>query len=70
MDKTRVGRRIKAFRKLKGFTQLELAKELEIPISVLGGVERGTREPSEVLIQKVSETLNIDTEEIIPKEED
>ncbi|SET84110.1 DNA-binding transcriptional regulator, XRE-family HTH domain [Oceanobacillus limi] len=69
MDTARVGRRIKAFRKLKGYTQAEFARVLDIPLSVLGGMERGTREPSNELIQKIAETLTIDVKEIIPKDE-
>ncbi len=45
METDKWGRRIRAFRKLKGFTQESLAKELSISVSVLGEVERGSRIP-------------------------
>ena len=35
-----MGRRIRAFRKLKGYTQEGFAKELGVSVSVLGEVER------------------------------
>ncbi|MUK88046.1 helix-turn-helix domain-containing protein [Ornithinibacillus sp. L9] len=70
MDKERVGRRIKAFRKLKGYTQVDFARELSIPLSVLGGVERGTREPNDDLILKVADSLNIEVDEIIISKDD
>ena len=43
MEAERWGRRIRAFRKLKGYTQEKLAKELGISVSILGEIERGNR---------------------------
>lgn len=40
------GRRIRAFRKLKGYTQEGFAKALGISVSILGEIERGNRLPS------------------------
>ncbi|MFU0791287.1 helix-turn-helix domain-containing protein [Cerasibacillus sp. JNUCC 74] len=65
MDQKRIGRRIKAFRKLKGYTQVEFAKELEIPLSVLGRMERGSKSVSEDLLDKIIATLDISKEELI-----
>lgn len=64
MDKKRVGKRIKAFRKLKGYTQLEFAHELGISVNQIGAWERGTREVSEELIEYIAETLHIGKEEL------
>ncbi|UTR16681.1 helix-turn-helix domain-containing protein [Salipaludibacillus sp. LMS25] len=58
------GRRIRAFRKLKGFTQEEFAKMLGISVSVLGEVERGTREPGEDLLMRVIAVLNVTYDEL------
>jgi transcriptional regulator with XRE-family HTH domain len=66
MEAEKWGRRIRAFRKLKGYTQERLAKELGISISILGEVERGNRFPSEQLIQQIAERLNISVEELAP----
>lgn len=65
MDTKRVGRRIKAFRKLKGFTQIDLAKEMDISIAQLGAVERGTEEASEGLINLIAVTLDICKKEMV-----
>ncbi|MBU5266125.1 helix-turn-helix domain-containing protein [Virgibacillus proomii] len=65
MDQKRIGRRIKAFRKLKGYTQVEFAKELEIPLSVLGRMERGSKPVSEDLLDKIIAALDISKEELI-----
>lgn len=65
MDTKRLGRRIKAFRKLKGYTQVGLAKKLEIPIITLGDVERGKQEVSVELLEQIADTLSISKQEII-----
>ena len=66
MEADRWGRRIRAFRKLKGFTQEGLAKEIGVSVSVLGEIERGNRAPSEDLIDLIAKTLNIPKEELDP----
>ncbi|MDQ1910915.1 helix-turn-helix transcriptional regulator [Paenibacillus sp. GD4] len=59
-----IAQRIRAFRKLKGLTQNELADRLEISIAVLGSIERGTRRPDPKIIRKISDVLGIDPEEL------
>ncbi|RCK09580.1 XRE family transcriptional regulator [Bacillus licheniformis] len=56
------GRRIRAYRKLKGYTQEGFAKALGISVSVLGEVERGNRMPTESMLRDVANTLNITVE--------
>ncbi|OZU89551.1 transcriptional regulator [Virgibacillus indicus] len=65
MDAKRFGRRVKAFRKLKGYTQLQFAEKLEQPIAMIGGVERGTKEVTEDLLNQIADTLAISKEELI-----
>lgn len=67
MEKNRLAKRIRAFRKLKGYTQLELAEELGISIGILGAVERGTRMPDQRLIERVADTLGISVAELLPE---
>ncbi|OIJ14437.1 transcriptional regulator [Anaerobacillus arseniciselenatis] len=64
MEETIWGRRIRAFRKLKGFTQEQLAMKLGVSVSVLGEIERGNRVPSEELIEQISIILNVRKEEL------
>ncbi|WP_248929066.1 helix-turn-helix domain-containing protein [Paenibacillus hamazuiensis] len=64
MEKSSIAHRIRAFRKLKGYTQTELAERLEVSIAVLGSIERGTRKPEPKIIRKISEVLGIDPEEL------
>jgi transcriptional regulator with XRE-family HTH domain len=66
MEKNAIAQRIRAFRKLKGFTQNELADQLDVSIAILGAIERGTRKPDPKIIEKISEVLGIDPEELLP----
>lgn len=65
MDKKRIGRRIKAFRKLKGYTQADFAKELDTSLSFIGAVERGTKEAPEELLKQISSLLAVSREELL-----
>lgn len=68
MEAEKWGRRIRAFRKLKGFTQEGFAKELGVSISVIGEIERGNRAPETQLIEQISVLLNISKNELAPPE--
>lgn len=65
MDTARIGRRIKAFRKLKGYTQMDLAKTLNVSIAELRGVERGTQEAPNVFLNQIAANLAVSKEELI-----
>ncbi|MCM3667077.1 helix-turn-helix transcriptional regulator [Mesobacillus subterraneus] len=67
MEAEKWGRRIRAYRKLKGFTQESFAKELGISVSILGEIERGNRMPDESLIGKIAGFLDVSIEELTPQ---
>ncbi|MGF2614113.1 helix-turn-helix transcriptional regulator [Rossellomorea vietnamensis] len=69
METDKWGRRIRAFRKLKGLTQEGLAKKLGISVSVLGEIERGSRLPSEDFLDNVAELLGIQREDLEPSDD-
>lgn len=69
METERWGRRIRAFRKLKGFTQESFAKELGVSVSVLGEIERGNRMPTHELIEQMAAVLHISESELAPLKE-
>lgn len=64
------GRKIRAFRKLKGHTQETLAHELHVSVSVLGEIERGNRMPSEDILADIVAILNITMEDLTPGDEE
>ncbi|WP_274365930.1 helix-turn-helix domain-containing protein [Paenibacillus thermotolerans] len=56
--------KIRAFRKLKGLTQNELADKIGVSVAVLGSVERGTRKADAKLLRSIAEALGIDRDEL------
>ena len=68
MEAEKWGRRIRAYRKLKGYTQESFAKELGVSVSIIGEIERGNRLPTGDLLKKIGSTLNISLEELSPNE--
>lgn len=64
METEQWGRRIRAFRKLKGYTQAGLAREVGISLSLLGEIERENRRPTDEMILKICDTLAITVDEM------
>ncbi|MBT2684415.1 helix-turn-helix transcriptional regulator [Bacillus sp. ISL-37] len=67
MEAEKWGRRIRAYRKLKGYTQESFAKELGVSVSILGEIERGNRMPGERLIIRIAEVLGVGLDELTPQ---
>ncbi|GBF11375.1 helix-turn-helix domain-containing protein [Tepidibacillus sp. HK-1] len=63
-----INKRIRAFRKLKGLTQQDLADEIGVSVAVLGSVERGNRDPDLILLEKICLALQIDMDELLKDE--
>lgn len=61
-----MAQRVRAFRKLKGLTQDELAQRVGMSIAVLGSIERGTRKADEKTLRKISEALDISLHDLLP----
>nr|WP_025700358.1 helix-turn-helix transcriptional regulator [Paenibacillus forsythiae] len=64
MDIKRMGRRIRAYRKLKGYTQQELADRAGISLAVLGAVERGNRCLEDQILDKIATVLGVGVKEL------
>jgi transcriptional regulator with XRE-family HTH domain len=64
MEEEQWGRKIRAFRKLKGYTQAAFAKKTGISLSLLGEIERENRKPDQEIIEKICDTLNISAQNI------
>ncbi|MCA6104314.1 helix-turn-helix transcriptional regulator [Bradyrhizobium sp. WSM 4400] len=54
-----VGRNVRKFRKQRGMTQEELAFESEIDLTYVGGIERGKRNPSLLVMARIADVLAI-----------
>lgn len=70
MENDQLAQRVRAFRKLKGYTQQELAKELGVSVAVLGSLERGTRRNDPKLLNHIAQTLGISYEELMSIKEE
>ncbi|MFP5116262.1 helix-turn-helix domain-containing protein [Bacillaceae bacterium C204] len=68
MEAEKWGRRIRAYRKLKGFTQEGFSRELGVSVSILGEIERGNRLPAAELLERIAESLKITIDDLTPKE--
>ncbi|MER1999495.1 MAG: helix-turn-helix transcriptional regulator [Lysinibacillus sp.] len=64
MEAGQIGRRVRAFRKLKRMQQTELAKEIGLSTTVLGRIERGEKVPQEETLAKIAQALQIHIEEL------
>jgi transcriptional regulator with XRE-family HTH domain len=69
MEAEKWGRRIRAYRKLKGFTQESFSNALGISVSIVGEIERGMRMPSNDMLVKISNALKVSIEELTPLED-
>ncbi|AYC30671.1 helix-turn-helix domain-containing protein [Paenisporosarcina cavernae] len=65
MEASRIGRRIRAFRKLKNIKQTDFSKELGISVSVFGQIERGERSASAEQLQHMATFFQIDVAELM-----
>ena len=58
-----LGNRIRALRRLKRMTQLQLAEQLGISVSQVSVIERGLKRPSAEQLEKIAAALNVSREE-------
>jgi len=57
---TQLGMRIRYLRKLKGMSQLDLALESNINKNYISDLERGSRNPSLLILERIFKALEID----------
>ena len=54
-----LGKNVRPLRQQKGLTQEELAFEAEIDLTYMGGIERGKRNPSLLVIARIAKALSV-----------
>jgi transcriptional regulator with XRE-family HTH domain len=57
--RTTVGRNVRHLRQKKGLTQEQLAFEAEIDLTYVGGIERGKRNPSLLVMARIADALSV-----------
>jgi transcriptional regulator with XRE-family HTH domain len=63
----RVGFNLQRLRREKGLSQEELADRAEVHQTYLSGVERGKRNPTITVLQRIAEALGADIENLVQK---
>jgi len=61
------GRRLAEVRKLKGFTQQQLAEELDISLVSVGYIETGKRWPRLVTLHRIANVLDVKIEQFFKR---
>lgn len=59
-----LAQRVRAFRKLKGYTQTELAEKLGVSVAIIGSIERGTRRADAPTLQRIADGLGVEAREL------
>jgi transcriptional regulator with XRE-family HTH domain len=54
-----LGRNVRRLRRQKRMTQEELAFEAEIDLTYMGGIERGKRNPSLLVMARIADALSV-----------
>jgi transcriptional regulator with XRE-family HTH domain len=54
-----LGKNVRRLRQQKGLTQEELAFEAEIDLTYMGGIERGRRNPSLLVMARIANALSV-----------
>jgi transcriptional regulator with XRE-family HTH domain len=57
--RVKLGRNVYRLRRRKGMTQEELAFEAEIDLTYMGGIERGKRNPSLLVMARIAKALSV-----------
>ena len=67
---TRLGNKIKAFRKLKGYTQEVLGERSGVSYKFIGEIERGVVNPSLNSLVQIAKALDIHVSELFPSKKE
>lgn len=65
--RVRIGLNVQRLRRAKGLSQEALAAEAEVHQTYLSGVERGRRNPSALVLQRIALALGADIEDLVKR---
>lgn len=65
--RVRVGRNVQARRRERGLSQEELAHRADMHQTYLSGIERGRRNPSVLVLDRLAQALGVDVEDLIAR---
>ena len=59
------GKNVRRYRRQKNLTQEELAFEARIDLTYLGGIERGKRNPSLLVVSRIAKALSVSVVKLV-----
>ena len=65
--RTIVGGNVRRLRQAAGLTQEQLAFEADIDLTYVGGIERGRRNPSLLVMVRIATALEVDPERLLTR---
>lgn len=65
--RTIVGGNVRQLRQIAGLTQEQLAFEARIDLTYVGGIERGRRNPSLLVMVRIAEALKVEPESLLKR---
>jgi transcriptional regulator with XRE-family HTH domain len=65
-----VGSNVRRLRKAAGLTQEQLAFEAKIDLTYVGGIERGRRNPSVLVLGRIAHILNAEPADLLKRRND
>jgi len=63
--RVRIGLNLQGLRRDRGFSQEELAHRAQMHQTYLSGIERGRRNPSALVLDRIAQALGVDLEELV-----
>ena len=60
-----VGQKVRALREQKGWSQEELAFETGLHRTYISGIERGVRNPTVLILERLAQTLDVQPAELL-----
>lgn len=63
----RIGWNLRRLRRERGLTQEEFATDSGFDRAYISGIERGVRNPSALVLERVADALDVDTAELFDK---
>jgi transcriptional regulator with XRE-family HTH domain len=65
--RVRIGLNVQRLRRGKELSQEELASRAEVHQTYLSGVERGRRNPSVLVLERIAKALGVDVEDLLKR---
>ena len=62
-----IGQNVRKHRKARALTQEQLAHDVGLDLTYIGGIERGRRNPTLLVIVRIAVVLNVEVEQLLER---